>query len=110
MKILVPIDGSKYSKKALLKAKELATALKGQVTILNVIKPVIDYRCVHNKEFFQEAERELLKGCRKLLDEAEKQFTDFEGEVKALYKRGDPAEEIVKRQGCPSYKDLCLNS
>ncbi|NLY45355.1 MAG: universal stress protein [Tissierella sp.] len=95
-KILVPIDGSEYSKKAMEKAKEIGSTMNSEITILNVIKPMLDYKYVHNKDFHREEERLLVSESNILLVESEKTFEDYTGEVKSLYKRGDPVDEIVK--------------
>lgn len=94
-KLLVPIDGSEYSVKAMLKAKEIAVLTDGEITILNVIRPMQDYRYAHNKDFYKEGERTLIRQSNIILEEAMKNFEDFPGKVDTLYKRGDPVEEIV---------------
>ena len=38
-KILVPVDGSETSWRALAEAKELAEAFKGELLVVNVIQP-----------------------------------------------------------------------
>lgn len=95
-RILVPIDGSEYAEKAMLKAKELAMATNSDMIILNVIRPVHDRRRIHNKEYYEEGERNLLVNSRELLENSLKHFDDFPGNVETLYKRGDTAEEIVE--------------
>lgn len=95
-KILVPIDGSEYSRKAMEKAKELGGPLNSDITVLNVIRPMQDYKYVHNKDFHREGERLLVRESNLLLEDAAQLFKDYAGEVKSLYKRGDPAAEIVK--------------
>lgn len=95
-KILVPIDGSEYSRKAMEKAKELGSAIESEITILNVIRPMQDYKYVHNKDFHREGERLLVRESNLLLEDALQVFEDYTGEVKSLYKRGDPVDEIVK--------------
>lgn len=95
-KILVPIDGSDYSVKAMLKAKELGRALNCDITILNVIRPMLDYNYVHNKDFHKDAEKGLLSHSRLLLEKSLEHFEDFPGKVDTQYKRGDPVDEIVK--------------
>lgn len=95
-KILVAIDGSEYSKKAMEKAREIGSPLKSEITIINVIKPMQDYKYIHNQDFYKENERLIVKESNLLLENAKKGFEDYNGEVKALYKRGDPVDEIVK--------------
>lgn len=95
-KILVAIDGSKNSMNALLKAKELATALGSELTILNIIPNMQDYKYVHNKSYYKDMERTALEESNALLRNAMKYFQDFPGKVESLYLRGDSADEIVK--------------
>lgn len=95
-KILVPIDGSEFSRKAMEKAKELGSPLNSEITILNVIRPMYDYKSVHNKEFHKEGERLLLRESNLLLEDSVAFFEDYPGKIESLYKRGDPVDEIVK--------------
>ncbi|MFY9213868.1 MAG: universal stress protein [Tissierellaceae bacterium] len=95
-KILVAVDGSEYSIKALLKAKEIGSKFNSDITILNVIRPMQDYKYIHNKDFYKDMERSLLSQSRKLLEKQMLHFEDYPGKVEALYKRGDPANEVVK--------------
>ena len=67
-KILVAVDGSEYSIKALLKAKEIGSKFNSDITILNVIRPMQDYKYIHNKDFYKDMERSLLSQSRKLLE------------------------------------------
>lgn len=95
-KILVPIDGSGYSKKAMEKAKDLGKSLNSEITILNVIRPMYDYKSVHNKDFHMEGERLLLRESNLLLEDSVAFFEDYPGEIHSQYKRGDPVDEIIK--------------
>lgn len=95
-KILVPIDGSEFSTIALIKAREIGEKMNSDITIFNVIRPIQDYKYVHNKDFYKEAEASLLSQSNELLEKERKNFEDYPGEVDSIYKRGDPAEEIVK--------------
>lgn len=95
-KILVPIDGSEYSEKAMDMAKIIGSTMNSEITIFNVIRPMLDYKYVHNKDFHKEGERSLVSESNKLLQEAQEFFGDYTGEVKSIYKRGDPVDEIVK--------------
>lgn len=95
-KILVPIDGSEFSKKSMLKAKELATALGSDITLLNVINPLKDVKYMHNKEYHLDMNRSLIKESDELLSAALESFKDFPGNVSAIHKKGDTVEEIVK--------------
>lgn len=95
-KILVPIDGSKNATNAMLKAKELGEKFSSDITILNVIPSVQDYKYVHNRSYYKDLEQSILSESRKLLENSLKHFEGYPGEVKALYKRGDASEEIIE--------------
>lgn len=95
-KILVPVDGSKNSINAMLKAREIGKALGSDITILNVIPLMQNYKYVHNKDFYKDVERETLKESQALLLNTKKYFEDYPGVINTLYKRGDAVEEIVK--------------
>ena len=109
-KILVPIDGSEYSKKAMLKAKELATALEAEITLLNVSNPLKDTKYMHNKQYFQEIRRNSVWESEGLLDEAMESFKDFTGKVSAVHKMGDVVEEIVKFAENEGYNLVVMGS
>ena len=53
--ILVPIDGSEFSERAILKAKELAGACGCKVTLLNVISVVSAINYTTNTRFSLDA-------------------------------------------------------
>ncbi|MDX9918052.1 MAG: universal stress protein [Gudongella sp.] len=90
-KILVPVDGSSCSKKALIKAREAAEAYKADVTILTVIDSIryldMDYKF--------DAVRDGIDLSKQLLEQSLKAFEGFEGHVDTVDKTGDVAEEII---------------
>lgn len=94
-KILVAIDGSEYSQKALLKAKDIALAMKSDVTLLNVINIRLYYDFDRSKYLEKENEQLLRETSAKLLEEAKKEFEDFHVNVETVSKIGDPVSEIV---------------
>ena len=95
LKILVPVDGSEYSKKALLKAKEFAVALDGEITILNVINVVPPYDYQNNAHKFLELEKMASEQSNALLEKARMHFVDTPIKVDVVHRRGDPANEII---------------
>lgn len=96
MKILVPVDGSQYSRKALEMARELGSALNGEVTILNVLNPAVDLRTMQNKSFYEEVNKSALARAKEILEEALNVFSGYEGKVEAVSKNGDAVDEIIK--------------
>ncbi|MDX9916669.1 MAG: universal stress protein [Gudongella sp.] len=94
-KILVAADGSKYSKKALFKARQLATSLNCEVAVLTVVN-IWDNVYVQNRELKLELGKTALNHAEKVLREAEEIFEGFEGDFSTLHKTGDIVEEIVR--------------
>ena len=90
-KILVPIDGSDCSKKAMLKAKELGEAFDSHITILTIIDSI---RYL-DMDFKFDAVRDGIDLSKQLLVSAKENFKDYPGEVETIYKTGDVAEEII---------------
>lgn len=90
-KILVPIDGSEYSLRALDKAKELGEFYKAEITLLTVI-----YTGHYN---YFELQKEVISSeeevGQKLLLEASKVLEDYPYGYNTTYKLGDVANEII---------------
>ena len=95
-KILVAVDGSEYSKRALLKAKEIATAMGSEVTIFNVISTYKDHLFVQNLELKEEIGRISIKASEDALRASKEIFADFKGIVTTSHVSGDAAEKIIK--------------
>lgn len=92
-KILIPIDGSEFSDRAVIKGKEIAEAFGSQVILLNVMSVVSAINFYPNMRFAQ-AEAildwpglvaEAKENSRKLLDEAKQSL----GEI------ADRAETVI---------------
>lgn len=91
--ILITIDGSIYSKKAMDKGKEIAKAFNSKVTLLNVHNSTLPYLA------FEESQKyiRLLKdNSHNLLNEAKEYFKDFDGELELVSLEGDIANTIVE--------------
>lgn len=95
-KILVSVDGSDNSNRALLEAKMMGQCTGADVDILNVIKyqkvrPFISL----NDESIQSMDDLKILG-EKILNDAEKLFDDFPGNVNLKLRTGNPADVIMK--------------
>lgn len=90
-KILVPIDGSECSKKALKKAKLIGEAFGSEITIVTVIDSIryldMDYKF--------DAVRDGIDLSKQILVSAAKEFDNYPNPVDTIYKTGDVAEEII---------------
>ncbi|MCG8481898.1 MAG: universal stress protein [Clostridia bacterium] len=88
-KILVPIDGSEYSDKALVKAKELAGAFDSQVVLLNVMNDAstissLHYASINNIINLPDLKEEAKKKSNSVLEEAKKTFSDISVPVETV--------------------------
>ena len=96
MKILVSIDGSENSMRAMEEAKIYGEAMDAEITILHVLeRKVPRHYSISGKEVAQLLEQQEAAG-KKLLEEATGHFTDYENEVHTLLKKGDPANQILE--------------
>lgn len=92
-KILVPVDGSKYSFKALNKAKLLAEKFDSEIIILHVISDVIAVNVDYKIDIISQ---NIALG-EQLLETVKKDFEESSLKVQTLYKVGDIAKEIVEK-------------
>ncbi|MBS7248590.1 MAG: universal stress protein [Candidatus Jordarchaeales archaeon] len=96
-KILVALDGSEYSERALDKAINLAKAFNSQIILLNVIKTEeLELVKQYSESSYALVKSHLEQTAEKLLVEAEKKAKKkgVEDVVKKVA-FGDPAEKIV---------------
>lgn len=90
-KILVPIDGSENSKRALARARELGELYHAQLIILTVI----DNGRFFSIEFKDELIKILEQNAKELLEKQEKELKDYPFGMKTMYKFGDVPDEII---------------
>jgi len=89
-KILVPIDGSEYSERALVKAKELAKAFDdSQVVLLNVMTMEstvanLRYASIEAVLDWPELMEESKDKSNKLLEASKKAFSDLSNQVETV--------------------------
>lgn len=110
MKILVPIDGSEHSKRAMKKAKELGSSFNAEITLLNVINPEISVRNMQNRDFYDEVNRSMISHSREILDEGLELFKDYEGKIEGVSIRGDAVTQIIKKAEDEQYDLVIMGS
>lgn len=110
MKILVAVDGSEYSHKALEKAKLLAVALKSDVTILTVVDPLKEVLRVQQKRMKDILREVAFNEGDAILKNASEFFKDFSGTFNTILKEGDPAEQIVLHAEEVNYDFVIMGS
>lgn len=96
-KILIPIDGSEFSMKAIEAAKEIAKAFGSTVFILNVVTPELRISSGRGSNVYAPVlMEELHEYSLKMLEEAKKQFQGMENQVETFSEQGYVADEIVR--------------
>ncbi len=91
-KILVPIDGSKYSEKVLKHTSDLVRAFDSKVTLLYVIEKPLPINFLDRKEYLDI----LQKFGNKTLNEANDTLLQNGITAKLLLKKGNIVSEIEK--------------
>jgi len=94
--ILIPVDGSDYSIKAIEAGKEMAKAFESKVTILNII-PLEFTRITGRGNFMYMPldPYELPDHSEEILAEAKKQFEGMKTPIETVGKQGNIADVIV---------------
>lgn len=95
-KILVSVDGSDNSKRALVKARELAEMNQGEVHILTVLDYGFFLHYSRAKEVDESDERSREEIGEAVLEEALTYFEEYDGEVYTNMRNGYPADEILE--------------
>lgn len=98
-KILVPVDGSKYSEKALQRASEICAAFDSQVILVYVVEKSIPFNLLDRKEYLEI----LRKFGDKTLKKADETLLKKGITAKTLLKEGNivsEIEKVVKKEKC----------
>ncbi len=95
-KILIAVDGSENSKKALLKAKEIAQLKLSDVYILTVVENLKGNPYTVSQEYQNETTKTNIQRGEEILEEAKEIFKDYSGKVVADYRVGDVADKIIE--------------
>lgn len=95
--ILIPVDGSEYSMKAIEAGKELAKAFDSKVFILSVVAPELKVSSGRGSNMYSSILMEELIACSmEILDEAKKQFQGMANQVETFSEQGIVADEILR--------------
>ncbi len=95
-KILVAVDGSENSRKAILKTKELAKLNSSDVVLLHVVNDVMNSPYITNREYRTVISKAFIEQGNNILRESLEEFKGFEGNVRTEIKFGDPGKLIVE--------------
>ncbi len=96
-KILVPIDGSKYSEKSLKKAISLAKINNGKLLVLNVLENSTHFG-VQYKHAAQYVNEILKEESKEIIKEAKRIVNSFDEDIEVEYEihKGLPASTILE--------------
>lgn len=98
-KILVPLDGSKYSEKALQRACEIVNAFESEIILLYVMEKPLPINLLDNKEYLEMIQ----KFGNKTLEKANNILLKKGITAKTLLKKGNiisEIEKVVKNEKC----------
>ncbi len=97
MKILVCIDGSLQSEKALNKAIELSTGCKiSEVSLIHVYESFQRTYSVEDLERLQEMQTKVFEQRKQMMEEAAVQFKEHGIDVEMIIEEGHPSRTISK--------------
>lgn len=109
-KILVPLDGSDNSKRALLEARRHCSESDVEVTLLTVLKPLVsEYYSYLDLTETGDRDR-LYKDSENMLNDAFKLLGYPENKVKTKIRAGDPANEILQEAEEGQYNLIIMGS
>lgn len=95
--ILIPVDGSEYSTKAIEAAKEIAKAFGSKIFILSVVAPEFRITSGRGSNMYAPVMmEELHEYSAKTLEEAKQRFAGMPNEVETFSVDGYVADEIVR--------------
>lgn len=109
-KILVPIDGSDNSMKALYKAKELGTYTIADITILFVVNDLKNHPYAIDRAYLERLRGEAVNQSNKLVEGAKKHFEDYPGNVETKVRTGVVEVEILDQAKNGGYDLIIMGS
>lgn len=109
-KILITVDGSDNSRRALIEAKKYANLSDTEITLLTVVKPLIS-------EYYDNIELpklndpdELKKAGRSIIVNGKKIIGKSANKIVGKIRRGDPADEILDEAKQYDYDLIIMGS
>lgn len=108
-RILVAVDGSDNSERALIKAKRHGEQVGGEITILTVVDPISIG--IYSYSELSKRDYDVLKSVgESVLTESLKIIDDTKGKVNTKLKKGSPADEILKEAEDGNYDLIIMGS
>lgn len=94
-RILVPVDGSDNSMKALEKAMEIGSLKKSRITILTVVNSQRDNPYILEQDYSSEVSQRNIENGKRVLSNALELCVGYDGEIDTLLRNGDIAEVVI---------------
>lgn len=94
-RILVPVDGSEDSVKALNKAKEIGLLNSSEILILTVVNSQRDNPYIIEQDYTSELSKKNIEKGKRILEASLEVIGDYPGSVKTMIRNGDVAETII---------------
>ena len=95
-KILVAVDGSKNSDKAVIEAKKIGTCMNSEINVIYVMEDIMVHPYIHMEEYKGVLDEAFKEQGTEVLDRAKKELENYDGKVEYLLKNGNPASKILK--------------
>ena len=92
-KVLVPLDGSKYSFKALEKARVLCEKFGSELIVITVVSDIVALNVDYKIDIISQN----IASAEQMLQQVELDFKDSNIKLTTLYKVGDITREIVEQ-------------
>lgn len=110
MKILVAVDGSENSKRAIIEAKKYGEFFNGKITLLTVLKPIVpghySYLEPPKPDDFDRLEKE----GEAILTESLSVFGYSTENINTVIRKGNPADEILQEAEKGQYDLIIMGS
>ncbi len=94
-RILVPVDGSEDSAKALNKAKEIGLLNDSEILILTVVNSQRDNPYIIEQDYTSELSKKNIEKGKKVLEASLEIIGEYPGNVETMIRNGDVAETII---------------
>lgn len=108
-KILVPIDGSKYSDLAMAKAKQIAGAFGSEIVLVH-INDFHQHMFNYNMEFEERFLEKFDEIANQILEDGKIYFSEFGNKVKTVKLEGNVANKIVEYANVNDFDLIIMGS
>lgn len=94
-RILVPVDGSENSTKAVEKALEIGALKNSHITLLTVVNSMKDNPYILEQDYSTDLSQRNIENGKRVLDSALELCKGYIGEIDVLLRNGDIAEVVI---------------